>query len=167
MINLLSFWDHLSLFLFLSSIFTISIDRSTFPCSAKGFGPNHGILSVPEGQVLVHGQKLICDHDECKASKRSFLYCAFGNHAVAYSHFHSADGRHKCLKDKILCKRRNVSGPISHSGATLSHKRGEVKHGGKLTCSHEKCRNSGKSSLYCAYCKEGVPKEKFSKHKCM
>ena len=145
------------------------IDRSTFPCSANGFGPNHGILSVPEGQVLVHGQKLICDHDECKASKRSFLYCAFGNHAFSADAFRR---KHKCIEGKVLCPYfiRNGFGTISHSGATLSPKRGEaLTHKGELICSHEKCRNSGKSSLYCAHCKDGVPEESFfdkSKHKC-
>ena len=78
------------------------IDRSMFLCTAKRLGPSHegAILSVPEGQKLVHGQNLVCDHDGCKAS-RSFLYCALGNHAVLNKNFGAVDGRHKCLEGKI------------------------------------------------------------------
>ncbi|GFH45983.1 predicted protein [Chaetoceros tenuissimus] len=148
-------------------------DRSTFPCPARGLGSGHkdAILSVPEGQKLTHGVKLICEHDGCKA-RRPFVYCAFENHVFASRCFGDVI-KHKCLEGKILCpyKKGSWSGPISHSGATLSPKRGEVlNHEGELNCSHEKCRNSGKSSLYCALCEEGVPSENFydkSMHKCM
>ena len=80
--------------------------------------------------------------------------------------------KHTCLEGKVLCPhfKGNGFGPISHSGATLSPKRGEaLTHKGELICSHEKCRNSGNSSLYCAHCKDGVPEESFfdkSKQKC-